>query len=79
MCVWGARLGCSRGAPEPNREDQDASAAEAHFQVEKSPGDPTVTAVRRLREGEVVDEIARMLGGDQDDEEARRHAAAMLG
>src|SRR5437763_10162789 len=27
MCVWGARLGCSRGAPEPNREDQDASAA----------------------------------------------------
>ena len=58
---------------------QIASAAEAHFQVEKSPGDPTVTAVRRLREGEVVDEIARMLGGDQDDEEARRHAAAMLG
>jgi DNA repair protein RecN (Recombination protein N) len=58
---------------------QIASAADAHFQVEKSPGDPTVTAVRRLREGEVVDEIARMLGGDQGDEEARRHAAAMLG
>jgi DNA repair protein RecN (Recombination protein N) len=58
---------------------QIASAADAHFQVEKSPGDPTVTAVRRLGEGEVVDEIARMLGGDQGDEEARRHAAAMLG
>jgi len=58
---------------------QIASAAEAHFQVEKSPGDPTVTAVRRLGEGEVVDEIARMLGGGQGDEEARRHAASMLG
>jgi DNA repair protein RecN (Recombination protein N) len=58
---------------------QIASAADAHFQVEKSPGDPTVTAVRRLGDGEVVDEIARMLGGDQGDEEARRHAAAMLG
>jgi DNA repair protein RecN (Recombination protein N) len=58
---------------------QIASAADAHFQVEKSPGDPTVTAVRRLGDGEVVDEIARMLGGEQGDEEARRHAAAMLG
>jgi DNA repair protein RecN (Recombination protein N) len=58
---------------------QIASVADAHFQVEKSPGDPTITAVRRLGEGEVVDEIARMLGGDQNDEEARRHAAAMLG
>jgi DNA repair protein RecN (Recombination protein N) len=58
---------------------QIASAADAHFQVEKSPGDPTVTAVRRLGDGEIVDEVARMLGGDQGDEEARRHAAAMLG
>jgi DNA repair protein RecN (Recombination protein N) len=58
---------------------QIASAADAHFQVEKSPGEPTVTAVRRLRDGEVVDEVARMLGGDRDDKEARRHAAAMLG
>ena len=58
---------------------QIASAADAHFQVEKSPGEPTITAVRRLADAEVVDEIARMLGGEEGDEEARRHAAAMLG
>ncbi len=56
-----------------------ASAADAHFQVEKSPGEPTITAVRRLADAEIVDEIARMLGGEEGDEEARRHAAAMLG
>jgi DNA repair protein RecN (Recombination protein N) len=58
---------------------QIASAADAHFQVAKSTGDPTVTAVRRLDGGEVVGEIARMLGGEEGDEEARRHAAAMRG
>jgi DNA repair protein RecN (Recombination protein N) len=56
-----------------------ASAADAHFQVEKSTGEPTTTAVRRLADAEVVDEVARMLGGEEGDEEARRHAAAMLG
>ena len=38
-----------------------------------------MTRVVRLGEGEVVDEVARMLGGDEGDEAARRHAAAMLG
>jgi DNA repair protein RecN (Recombination protein N) len=57
---------------------QIASLAERHFRVEKSPGDPTITAVSRLADAEVVDEIARMLGGEDGDEAARRHAAAML-
>jgi DNA repair protein RecN (Recombination protein N) len=57
---------------------QIASLAERHFRVEKSPGDPTITAVSRLAEDEVIDEIARMLGGEDGDEAARRHAAAML-
>jgi DNA repair protein RecN (Recombination protein N) len=58
---------------------QIASAADAHFQVEKSPGEPTVTAVARLAGDEIVDEVARMLGGEAGDEDARRHAVAMLG
>ena len=58
---------------------QIASAADAHFQVEKSPGEPTVTAVARLAGSEIVDEVARMLGGEAGDEDARRHAVAMLG
>jgi DNA repair protein RecN (Recombination protein N) len=58
---------------------QIASAADAHFQVEKSPGEPTVTAVARLAGDEIVDEVARMLGGEVGDEDARRHAVAMLG
>jgi DNA repair protein RecN (Recombination protein N) len=58
---------------------QIASVADAHFQVEKSPGEPTVTAVARLAGGEIVDEVARMLGGEAGDEDARRHAVAMLG
>jgi DNA repair protein RecN (Recombination protein N) len=57
---------------------QIASLAERHFRVEKSPGDPTITAVTRLEDDEVVDEIARMLGGEDGDEAARRHAAAMV-
>jgi DNA repair protein RecN (Recombination protein N) len=57
---------------------QIASLAERHFRVEKSPGDPTITAVSRLADGEVVDEIARMLGGEEGDEAAKRHAAAMV-
>jgi DNA repair protein RecN (Recombination protein N) len=57
---------------------QIASLAERHFRVEKSPGDPTITAVSRLADDEVVDEIARMLGGEEGDEAAKRHAAAMV-
>jgi DNA repair protein RecN (Recombination protein N) len=42
---------------------QIASAAEAHFRVEKIPGDPTHTRIERLSEGERREELERMLGG----------------
>ncbi len=57
---------------------QIAAQADAHLRVEKLPGDPTVTRIVPLREGEVVAEIARMLGGGEDDA-ALRHAEALLG
>lgn len=42
---------------------QIATAAEAHFRVEKVPGDPTHTRIDRLSEGERREELERMLGG----------------
>jgi DNA repair protein RecN (Recombination protein N) len=42
---------------------QIASAAEAHFRVEKVPGDPTHTRIERLSESERREEVERMLGG----------------
>ena len=42
---------------------QIASVADAHFRVEKVPGDPTHTRIERLPEGERKDELERMLGG----------------
>jgi DNA repair protein RecN (Recombination protein N) len=42
---------------------QIASAADAHFRVEKVPGDPTHTRIERLADGERKDELERMLGG----------------
>jgi DNA repair protein RecN (Recombination protein N) len=58
---------------------QIASVADAHFRVEKLAGDPTATAIVRLKDGEVVDELARMLGGEEGDQAARRHAEALRG
>ncbi len=55
---------------------QIAGVADAHFVVEK-PDDPGAATVVRLGEAEVVEELARMLGGDPDDEAARRHAEAL--
>ena len=57
---------------------QIARVADAHFRVDKRASDPAVTAVVQLRGDEIVDEVARMLGGDHDDESARRHAEALL-
>jgi DNA repair protein RecN (Recombination protein N) len=57
---------------------QIAGVADAHFRVEKVAGDPTSTAIVRLDGGELVDELARMLGGEGD-EAARRHAEALRG
>jgi DNA repair protein RecN (Recombination protein N) len=42
---------------------QIASAAEAHFRVEKVPGDPTHTLIERLSGDERAGELERMLGG----------------
>jgi DNA repair protein RecN (Recombination protein N) len=42
---------------------QIASAAEAHFRVEKVPGDPTHTRIERLLDAEKREELERMLGG----------------
>ena len=54
---------------------QIARAADAHFLVEKP--DDGAARVVRLGEAEVVEELARMLGGDPDDEAAMRHAEAL--
>jgi DNA repair protein RecN (Recombination protein N) len=42
---------------------QIASGADAHFRVEKVPGDPTHTRIERLSEPERREEVERMLGG----------------
>ena len=42
---------------------QIASAAEAHFRVEKVAGDPTHTRIERLAEEDRREELERMLGG----------------
>ena len=42
---------------------QIASAAGAHFRVEKVPGDPTHTRIERLSESDRSEELERMLGG----------------
>ena len=44
---------------------QIASVADAHFRVEKIPGDPTHTRIERLDDDARRDEIERMLGGDE--------------
>jgi DNA repair protein RecN (Recombination protein N) len=54
---------------------QIARAADAHFLVEKP--DDGAARVVRLGEAEVVEELARMLGGAPDDEAAMRHAEAL--
>ena len=42
---------------------QIASVADAHFLVEKVPGDPTHTRIERLDDAQRRDELERMLGG----------------
>jgi len=57
---------------------QIASLADAHFSVAKHDGDPTITRISRLGDDQVVEELARMLGGDDGQETARAHAEALL-
>ena len=56
---------------------QIASLADGHFRVLKRSGEPSATEVEQLDGDAVVEELARMLGGD--DEAALRHAQAMRG
>ena len=54
---------------------QIASLADRHFAVVKdTSGEPTITAVSQLDEAEVVSELTRMLGAEEQDDTARRHA-----
>lgn len=54
---------------------QIASLASRHFSVSKNTSaDPTVASVVRLAERDVVTELVRMLGAEDQDAAARRHA-----
>jgi DNA repair protein RecN (Recombination protein N) len=54
---------------------QIASLATRHFSITKdTSADPTRTTVTQLPEGEVVRELVRMLGAEDDDRAARQHA-----
>jgi DNA repair protein RecN (Recombination protein N) len=58
---------------------QVASLADTHFRLEKGmAGDAAVATVERLDGEGVVEEIRRMLGGEQSDEAATRHARELL-
>jgi DNA repair protein RecN (Recombination protein N) len=58
---------------------QVASLASAHFRIQKDIAAATATAtVERLDGDGLVEEIRRMLGGEQSDEAATRHARELL-
>ena len=58
---------------------QVASLAERHFSIEKDPhAEPALTTVTQLAQPQVVGEIVRMLGADEGDSAARRHAKELL-
>ena len=58
---------------------QIAALADGHFRIEKSArGKVTQASVEQLGEGELVEELCRMLGADASDEGARRHAEELL-
>jgi DNA repair protein RecN (Recombination protein N) len=58
---------------------QVASLAGTHFRLEKDvAGDQAFATVERLDGEGVVEEIRRMLGGDQSDEAATQHARELL-
>jgi DNA repair protein RecN (Recombination protein N) len=58
---------------------QIASLADRHFSIAKDPEtEPALTTVNELRAAEVVSELVRMLGADDADRAARRHAEELL-
>jgi DNA repair protein RecN (Recombination protein N) len=57
---------------------QIASLGARHFSIVKDLGaEPARTSVLELAEGEVVSELVRMLGADDDDGVARKHASEL--
>ncbi|MEO7660251.1 MAG: DNA repair protein RecN, partial [Pyrinomonadaceae bacterium] len=60
-------------------QPQIASLADRHFYVEKeSVNGRTIVKARELNTSDQVEEIARMLAGEQITEQARENARAML-
>jgi DNA repair protein RecN (Recombination protein N) len=58
---------------------QVASLAPTHFRLEKDlDAEPAAATVQRLDGDAVVEEIRRMLGGEESDEAATRHARELL-
>jgi DNA repair protein RecN (Recombination protein N) len=58
---------------------QIASMADRHFTIVKdTSADPARTTVTLLERGAVVGELVRMLGADETDAAARRHAKELL-
>ncbi len=58
---------------------QIASLAARHFSIVKDAhADPARTTVTELADGAVVAELVRMLGADEADDAARRHAEELL-
>jgi DNA repair protein RecN (Recombination protein N) len=58
---------------------QVASLADRHFRIEKdTTADPARATVQELDGGAIVGELVRMLGADDDDAGARRHARELL-
>jgi DNA repair protein RecN (Recombination protein N) len=56
-----------------------ASLADRHFRIAKDiRTTPACTTVQALQADELVGELARMLGADEDDVTARRHARELL-
>jgi DNA repair protein RecN (Recombination protein N) len=73
------RLGEGRQVVCITHLPQIASLAERHFRIEKeTAGDLARTRVERLEDGQVVEELCRMLGADTADAGARRHAEELL-
>jgi DNA repair protein RecN (Recombination protein N) len=58
---------------------QVASLAARHFSIEKDPhAEPALTTVSQLADKQVVGELVRMLGADEGDLAAQRHARELL-
>jgi DNA repair protein RecN (Recombination protein N) len=58
---------------------QVAAHADRHFRIAKDgSGEATITTVTQLRRDALIEELVRMLGADEQDRAARRHARELL-